>query len=277
MAVALGFAAGSWAAGAAAPPPSGSVTFEGKTWNPVDAIAYVDGEGDEAETVLVFSSVAFDRRDFARDRVIDDADLTWHWSSNPTAYGYRVKVKADPAEQLNVDNIYDGGSSSGTYIERPRTLRIAGGKAPRISGSLAQPDGGTDYALKFDVPVEGEVAPSVEYLPEDGGEPGKVVTEFMDARTNDQYARMAGMLHPRREALIAADKPVSSRFFRWAQRGTQCRKLIGFTGGYVYGDEALVAHACDYGDERELRGVTLLYREDGAWRVVAFLPENIYE
>ena len=255
---------------------SGSATYEGNTWTVADAIAFSEGDGEDTRTVLVFSSVPFDRKDFSRDRVIDDEDTSWHFQSHPDARGFRIRVKRAAGEQLDVDHL-SGNSSSGTYIDRPRTLRVTSGKSPRISGKLAEPEASNSFSLEFDVPVEGEVEAAVDYLPEDGGEPGKLVTEFMDARAKDQYARMMGMIHPQRDALIAADKPVRSRYFRGVQRPTMCRELLGFTGGYVYGEEALVAYACAYQEERELRGVALLARDGEAWKVVGFVPERIYE
>lgn len=261
---------------AAATRSSGSATNEGTTWTVADAIAFSEGDGEDARTVLVFSSVPFDRKDFARDRVIDADDPEWHFKIHPDARGFRLKLKAAAGEQADVDHL-SGASSSGTYIDRPRSVRVSGGKAPRIAGKLADPDGGNAYAFDFDVPIEGEVEPSVDYLPDDGGEPGKVVTEFMDAHGKNEYARMFAMIHPQRDALLDHDKPTHSRYFAGAQRRTSCKKLLGFTGGYVYAEEALVAYSCPYSDDQELRGIAVLARAGAEWKVVGFLPENIYE
>jgi len=257
---------------------SGTLNYQGAEWKVADGIAYVRGEGKEAKTVVTFSSVPYDRRDFARDRVIDEDDLQAHWQRHPQARGFELRIPNAAREDFSIAHYYEGGASNGTSIPRSRTVKVGTGKGARASGAVVDPYDESGR-VTFDVPVEGEVPPSVEYLPDDGGEPGVVVVAFMEARTQDQYARMASLIHPRREALLDPAKPAVSRFFRAAQRTTGCRNLIGFRGGYTYDDEALVAYGCQYGNEgeRELRGVAVLARAGTAWRIVGFLTERIYE
>jgi hypothetical protein len=263
---------GGWST--AATKVAGQATYEGHAWTAVDAIAYREGEGEGAKTVVVFSSVPFDRTDFARDQAIDAGDTEWHFPAHAEAYGFRLRVPDDTESRFDVDHLH-GAVSSGTYLERTRSVRVATGKAPRISGTLK--DAGGAYDFTFDVPVDGQIEASFDGLPQGGGEPGKRVTEFMEALGQNQYSRLASMLHPKRHEFLAPDTVAPSRWLDGAQRRTSCRELQRLTGGYVVGNESLVGFACPYGDDKELHGVAVLYRDGSEWKIVGFLQESIHE
>lgn len=267
-------ALGSAASVAAESRSNAKVSFRGNAWTAADAIAFGDGAGRKARTIVVFSSVAFDRKDFTRDGVIDERDIAWHWDAHPNARGFRMTIPAASGDRVDAMHVYDGGSQSGAGIDRPRGIRLVAGKVPRIAGKLKDEDGA--YDLDFDLAVEGKVEPAVDYLPDDGGEPGKAVGAFMEARAADAYSRMASLIHPKRDVLMAKDAP-RTRYLAAASRATSCRKLTAITGGHVFADEALVGFSCDYGQERELRGVAVLARDGADWKVVGFLQERIHE
>jgi len=240
----------------------GNVTYQGKTWNAADAIAYENFMG----VVLAFSKLPWDRGAWADDGVFDEADV-YGVQNKAIEPFFTIEIRTDGTykqHQMKQDRFAPGEGRSDAGAP---ALKLQQHSPARVAGTFKF----TDEAYKVDLSFDLNVLKDKAVLPfpgtplaADGGAPGKALLATLAAAASGDIKQILALSPPDKRAQMqaASQKPDFAKLL--AMQKAMTPTGIKISGGSALADRAWVNFA-GASEGKPMTGTAMMFRADGQW------------
>lgn len=241
---------------------SGSVSYQGKSWKVVDAVAAKVMMGYE----LSFSGQAWDRVAWAEDGKFDSFDLSKFVDGKEASF---LKLKLGSDQRYRSHELSSGafGPGDGQGTSAAAGLSIEAITETNVLGRFKFSDADYVVDLRFDLPLLARDAP-LELpgvaLPANGGEPGKALLATLAAMASGDLEKILAVSPPDKRAQFAeaAKRPDFAK--QLTIIGAMQPTDVQIQGGKSFEDRAWVEFKAKR-EGKAIVGMASMQRMDGRW------------